>query len=303
MTYSPFVFDSFVSDEDVHNVDGLAESLGVCLSDDCAINDVDPLTNFLLNNLYRDLQDLNTVCQADSYRLIDHVRTWYAVTPRKKPHDILNDRVLKPDLHLWGRDQYGNGLFNAVAGGPFVFSFSPYVNPKLLEQDDSGLKLWCKNLADRVQGFVDDHASGLLEPLTVVVFPPGANLYNAESGKAITIALIGNVSRRELKARMDSQVGTLFRGVLSQRHGSVGRLDYSFYDYALESAVTNVYGDTPFGDFVENILFEDEYDYEGLKGINCLEDLEDYLETVSSNLHTYYYTLWYDFNRVTDSLY
>lgn len=149
-----------------------------------------------------------------------------------------------------------------------------------------------------MQDFVDDHVSGLLEPLTVVVFPPGVNFYNSESGKTITIALIGNVSRRELEDRMDSQVGTLFRGVLSQRRGSIRKPQYSFYDYALESAVTSVYGDTPFGNFVENLPFENKRERDRLKNIDYFEDLESYLETVPEVFHDYYYTLWHDFDEV-----
>lgn len=297
MTYSPFVFDNLVSDEDIHNVDGLAESLGVCLSDDCAIDDVDPSTDFLLNSLYQDLQDLNTICEADSYRLIDHVRTWYAATPRKDPHDILKHRFSDSGVYRGGRDQQGDRLFNSVAGGPFVLSFSPYLTPDVFELEDSDFKFWCEKLADRVQGFVDDHAGGLLGPLTVAVFPRGYTFYNVESRAVVTIAIIGNVSRRELEARMGSRVGTLCYGVLPQRHSPIRTSQYSFYDYALESALTHAYGDTPFGDFVEHLPFDSKHERNRLKGINYFEDLEDYLESIPEVSHNYYYTLWHDFEE------
>lgn len=134
MIYSPFVCDERLSEQDACNADGLAESLGVCLSDDCAMDDIDPLTDFLLNDLYSDLRDLDIICRADSFNFIDHVRRWYAVTPRKDPHNILQYRTSEYGIYHWVRDQHGRGLFNPIAGGPFVSSFSPYINPELFGQ-------------------------------------------------------------------------------------------------------------------------------------------------------------------------
>lgn len=285
MASTPFIFDQFLHHKDAHAADEIAQALGTYFAHDMFICDLDPLTEYCGSHLYahfRQLHRVNTDPRLDKYNamshtFIDHWRSWYSVSHvfnphldevqalRAEQHDVFSEVACRAnsDYRAYDYDRQYAPL-RSIASGACIWSFSPYFgntrpDPETLAQD--------------MQDVVDDIDLTFMPELNVVVFDFSHSLYNRTSGDALTVAIFGNVTRRELTARLAHIDGVY----MAKRKGNRTADTYSFAEYLIEARVDGTYdNNTPEADFVKDASSGTELG--AMREITTLKDLRDHLE-------------------------
>lgn len=278
MTQSFFVFDTFDSEESACNADKLAQSLGVSFCDFSSINNFDKTFERLLLNLIGDLDRSNgNINLSGAY-------VWSAVSscciadhPRFLPNRY--DFSLFSDLK--------NLKLQPIVGGPSIIALPYRFERDLSLLNDIEVSNYCVDLASSVQRDVNLFGSGLLPETTVFVFEPSSGFRSFDDTNVGFVVIVVGAPYFELTHKLKDLPGVS----MSEVHSN---LKFSFYDYIVECADCEKYGNTFLNEFVKDVAFESEGRRISLHSLRNDDSFESFIEGKSRLTQYCYRKLWRD---------